>query len=157
MSHKKDGNIHDMESTKSETAKPKAVKKTTSLPHDKLMKALYFVEDLFSRPNIPFFLLDETALAAKENRQMEGDRITVGIRKLDFQPNNISMMNSLYQYKSIDDKHIEYVYCDVPITVKIIDSTDDMFRNLNTFMYQYEAFSLPNPFDKYWETRHQYA
>lgn len=144
--------MHDMEPTK-----PKAVKKSPSLSHEKLMKALYFVEDLFSRPNIPFFLLDETALSAKENKNLEGDHITVGIRKLDFQPNNISMMDSLYMPKSIDDKHIEYVYDDVPITVKIIDSADDMFRNLNTFMYQYEAFSLPNPFDKYWETRHQYT
>lgn len=152
MRKQKDGNIHDMEPTKQ-----KAVKKENSLSHDKLMKALYFISDLFSRPNIPFFLLDETAKAAKDNTDMKGDHITVGIRKVDDQYSNISIMNAFYGYKARDDKHIEYVYDDVPIIVKIIDSTDHMFTNLNTFMYQYEAFSLPNPFDKYWETRHKYA
>ena len=128
----------------------------TSLPHDKLMKALYFMLDLFSRPNIPFFLLEETAKAAHDNKDMEGDHITVGIRKLDYQPVNMGIMNAFYMYKDISEKQIEYVYEDVPIIVKIIDSSEPMFTNLNTFMYQYEPFSLPNPFDKYWEQRQQF-
>ncbi len=130
--------------------------KKVSLTHEQLLKALYFILDLFSRPNIPFFLLGETAYCVKNKKLLTGDKITVGIRKLDFQKPNMSIMEAFYLADTVNKKFIEYTFEGVPIEVKIIDSPDPMFTSLDSVVYQYEYFKVPNPFNKYWENRKTY-
>lgn len=124
--------------------------------HEQLMDALYFTADLFSRPNIPFFLMGKTAFEVKNKMLLEGDRIDVGIRKVDLTLPTIGILDAFYTPEHFDGRKITYKYKDIPIFVHIVDSTESMFSSLDTFMYQYEPFSVPNPFNKYWEEHEKY-
>jgi len=121
--------------------------------HIQLMAALYFMYDLFSRPNIPFFLLDETAKNAKELKKQEGEGVTVGIRDLDAQHVNFSIMDAFRLPDSRTDKEIKYTVDNVPVTVKIVKNAGHMFTALDTFLYERENFCVPNPFKEYWQIR----
>lgn len=132
------------------------VEEKKAFSHEKLMKALYFMYDLFSRANMPFFLLDETAKYARENKLMEGDHITCGIRAVDFQTRSLGILEAFQHADSIENNEIRYTVEGVPVTVKIIKSSEPMFTNPDTFMYQYEFFSIPNPFSLYWKNRQKY-
>ena len=135
--------------------KPEEVK--FSFPHEKLLKALYFMFDLFSRANVNFFLLGNTAKCAKENKLLEGDSVTIGIRALDVQERSLGILEAFQRADTINDSEIKYTIDGVPVIVKIIRSSEPMFTNCDTFMYQYEFFSIPNPFDEYWKNRAKYG
>lgn len=112
--------------------------------------------DLFSRANMPFFLLDETARCAKENKTMEGDQVTVGIRQVDFQERALGILEAFKKADLIGEHEIKYTVEGVPTIVKVIKSSEPMFTNPDTFMYQYEVFSIPNPFAEYWKNRQKW-
>ena len=124
--------------------------------HEQLLAALYFILDHFSRSNTPFFLTGDTARAVKDSRLLSGNKITVGIRKLDFQDRMMGILEAFKTADEIGDKSIKYTYNDVPIEVQVIDDSSDLFTSLNQVMYQHDFFKLPNPFEKYWANRNIY-
>lgn len=127
-----------------------------TLSHDRLLKTLYFMLDLFSRGNIPFFLMGETANQVKHDKPLSGDKLELGIRYLDFQPRTLSILAAFYFADEVNEHEIKYTYEGVPVSVKVVYSDDPMFTSLDTKMYMHDNFSLPNPFERYWETRHLY-
>lgn len=124
--------------------------------HAQMLEALYFIHDLFSRPNIPFFLLDETARQVKNRELLSGRALIVGIRKVDFQERNISMMEAVFPADVVGKDFICYTYIGVPIRVLVLHERGDMFTNPDTVMYQHEFFNIPNPFEEYWANRMLY-
>ena len=139
----------------SSTSKQSDLQETKpSLSHDELLKGLYFVFDLFSRSNTPFFLLGDTAKAVIENKSLSGDKVEVGVRKVEYQDRPFGIMQAFHQAESFTDNEILYKIDNIPVVVKVIDSLDPMFMATNTVMYQHEFFNIPNPFKEYWEKRH---
>lgn len=139
-----------------EPVQPVAVETAKEYPHDKLLQALYFAFDLFSRPNIPFFLLDDTARSAKDNQPLKGSQITVGIRDLEYQERSMSIMSAFCLPIEKDETHMRFEFEGVPILVKIIQNGGAMFTSLDNVHYYYESFNVPNPFDVYWDNRDKY-
>ena len=128
-----------------------------TLTHEQLLAALYFILDHFSRSNTPFFLTGDTARAVKDGKLLSGDKVTVGIRKLEFQDRMLGILEAFKAADEIGDNYIKYTYNGVPIEVQVIDNSEDLFTSLNEIMYQHDFFKLPNPFETYWANRHSYA
>lgn len=124
--------------------------------HDQLLKALYFIFDLFSRANMPFFLTEDTAECAKKGLPLKGNKVTVGIRQLDNQAHSFSILEAFFLADKIGKNQIRYTYEGIPIIVEVVHDNDPMYTFTDTIIYQQEWFHLPNPYDKYVEKRSQF-
>lgn len=131
--------------------------KRKEFSHEQLLAALYFVLDLFSRPNLPFFLLDSTAKSVKDNLPLEGEALHVGIRNVDFQDSSLSILNAFKGADEIGDNFIKYTHNEVPVIVHVVKDHDGRFTSTDPKLYFYEYFNLPNPFDTYWNERGNYG
>lgn len=137
-------------------SEPKAEAPVKTFSHEELLKALYFIHDLFSRPNLPFFLLEDTAESVVENRPLKGECITVGIRDVDFQERPLSIMEAFFVADRIGKDYIRYTYENVPIMVRVMKDEQGIFTNTDYKIYNHESFRVPNPFGTYWESRTQF-
>lgn len=124
--------------------------------HDQLLSALYFILDHFSRSNTPFFLTGDTARSVKDGKALFGEKITVGIRELDFQDRMMGILEAFKKADEIGEKLIKYTHNGVPIEVQVVNDSSNMFTSLNEIMYSHDFFKLPNPFETYWANRNNY-
>lgn len=115
--------------------------------HEKLLKALYWVYDLFERANIPFMLLGETAKCAHNNIKLSGDGIEIGVKDTDWHESNIRIIESCYLANTIEKHKVTYTHEGVPITCLIIKDYGRNNYSYNQVMYEREFFNLPNPYE----------
>jgi hypothetical protein len=120
-----------------------------------LEKALLDVEDLLQRCLMPFFLLGETARSIKDDGVISGTGIDVGVKKSSLIPEAMSTLHTFtlgdfYE----DDDIIKYVSHGIEVRIKKIGRNYKFLENLDKVFYKAGDYSIPNPFDIYWKSRH---
>src|SRR4030042_3034842 len=100
----------------------------SNIGKEELEKALFNVDDLMDRLNIPYVLLGKVAYAAKHDRFLEGDKITVGVRATEILEERKNMILTVVPTAKISEKKIEYEFEGVPIEIKIISRKYDFIR-----------------------------
>lgn len=140
-----------------------------SLSHAILDKALMKAEEIMDRALLKLLVLDETADAIYNKKDLYGDCITIGIRQAD----NTSPFMTALQY-SVGETHqerlerTEYGYLakikvevavgelvEVPIKIKVFQNYYSFLHPdvLDARLFGYVYYYLPNPFSDYWEAR----
>jgi hypothetical protein len=116
-----------------------------------LLQALYFIWEAAERGQLDIFLIGNTARQVLKDEDLQG-KVTLGVRKNEW----VSGQGSIFRNYIIHtlghfdntDKLIEIIYMDIPITIKIYDENPTL-QGLDTVMYRYENFNLPNPFNDF--------
>ncbi len=122
--------------------------------HTQLLDALRFIDDLLSRPGIPYVLLDKTAQDAHNNLTLEGDCVTVGVKKENFQGSNLRILEAFYAADIIEKTKYTYIHNGIPIYVYILSKYGKYLKEPNPIMYENDGYNLPNPFDKYLKVKY---
>ena len=120
-----------------------------------LLDALYFIWDGAERSQTQMFLIGDTAKQVREDEDLTGDKITVGIRRNEW----FSGQGRIFQdfckhelggWENNNEVLVVYKFHDVPIHIKIYDENPTL-SSFDTVFYRYETFSLPNPYSVFKE------
>lgn len=126
------------------------------LGHDRLLEALFFFWDAFERSNINFFLIRDTAKQVMAGSSLSGDRLTLGLRKLEWIGGQERVFKAFMEYekyppKNHGDNYMMFDYKGVPVYLYIYDENPAL-EALDVVFYQNDTFNIPNPmsvFEKY--------
>lgn len=122
-------------------------------PFDKLMQALYWVWDAFERSSVGMFLVYGTAEVVLQNKLMEGDRITVGVRGNEWRSGSIPILKAFTgEPVETTEKYVVFKnpLNDVPVYVYIFHE-DPCILNTQDVLYEREYFKLPNTYKQFIE------
>jgi len=128
-------------------------KKTTTFSHEQLWEALKDSEDLMDRVQARAFLVGKTARDIFDDKLLEGEDVSWGLKRNDLAESTLSMLKTLKPDIQITDKEIWYKYKEIPVIIQIFDNDYEFFKNLDKKYYQVGEYLVPNPFEKYWKTR----
>lgn len=137
--------------------KQKDIQTKKSLSINELNEALFDFEGLMERSQTPFYLLKETGRSIKKELQLQGDKVYVGVRKLQVTPLFLSVLkeyvidvNPTYEETKTGFK---YEYKGVPVEVTYITRKYHFISHPDSVYYWGESYLLPNPFDTYYKSR----
>lgn len=126
-----------------------------SYPHEKLLESLYWIYDVFERSNMNFFLVYSTAEKVLQKRQLEGDKVEIGVRRLEWENGSRDLFDTYMQ-----DEGIEAVFEDdrvfyrspngIPLIIYLFDD-HICVRSLDQVPYENEYFQMPNPYSQFME------
>lgn len=123
---------------------------------DKLLNALFWVWDGFDRALINCFFVYDTAECILQNKDLEGDGVHVGVRKLEWGDNE-SRAGSRPIFEAFagepitkTDKVWTYDYLGIPVFVHIFEE-DPCILQTNQILYRNEYLKLPNPYKRFLE------
>jgi hypothetical protein len=122
------------------------------LTHDQLLKALYWVFDLFDRALINFFLVGKTAECVVFKKQLEGDCIEVGVRHNEWKSGSLRIIEAFALADKVDKKYALYTYNNIPIIVHILEDHPTI-TSPDMVLYQSEYFRIPNPYKEFLEVK----
>jgi hypothetical protein len=117
---------------------------------DELLKALYWIWDVFDRCNVPFFLVNQTAKDVIAQRDLTGNKIEVGIRRNEWVSGGKRLIDAFATPTSETDNGATYQFEGVPIFLYVYD-TSDCIEQTDMVRYKYEQFKVPNPYSKFIE------
>lgn len=138
----------------------KSEKKTilsNNFTNEQLRAALFYVEDLMERCVCQFFLLGDLAqnVRLSPDAKLSGRGIRVAIRKNEWDTAKV-LRDILLPDQTEHPTKVRLEFKGVPIQLIIVDEKDSFFTHPDTAFFEGTQFSLPNPFNKYWEVRTQY-
>lgn len=114
-----------------------------------LLQALYYVWDAFERSNVPFFLTGQTAEDAMANKDLSGEIVTVGVRRVEWVSGGGRVFRTFMgEPISEDPGRATYRYENVPIYIGIYDDHDCIIGT-DSINYRYETFRVPNPYSTF--------
>lgn len=115
--------------------------------------AMRYIYDQMERCLIyDYVILGDASRAIFEGRQIDTNKIEVGIKGMQFTPEVLSLFKEWGYYKGTDLQwHTSFE--GVPITFKIIKRKYNFLKNPDTKFYDVDEYHLPNPFEKYWKMR----
>ena len=112
------------------------------------MKALYWIWDAFDRASMGMFLVYETASNAIQNKIMDGDKITVGTRYLEWASGATPILKA-FTGEPIEktEKYIVFInpFNKVPVYVYLFER-HSCIENTKQIMYENETFMVPNTY-----------
>ena len=121
---------------------------------EQITEALYYVEEVFDRTQIPYFLLDGIARQVFDNvPYFSLNQIDVGINQKDIQESGQGMLDIVLPNVYKDQNTISFDYKGVPVVIWIIHKRWKFFQNMDTVFYGICNFKVPNPFKQYWKSR----
>lgn len=141
-----------------------------------LNEALMTLWDEFVRFSCRFYLLGETARSVKQDKELKGEKIELGVTGHQLTREVLSFMTSYFDpiEIKIDDKwlamsknmgsvffddkrdsitHIRFNVKTVPVEVKVVRKLTDYFKHPDMILYNFDEFNIPNPFNKYFKVR----
>lgn len=130
-----------------------------SLPHEKLRDALFYMQDILERCQMPFIVLGRVGkqIAEGDNPELSATSVELGISRKDYTESGKSTFWSLMEQYHIqaedEDDIIALEYNGVPVYIRLIKGHYPFFDNPNTKFYFVENIALPNPFSEYWAQR----
>ncbi len=128
------------------------LEKSINYPHEALLEALYFFWDAFERSNLYFFLIRDTAKQVIANRELEGDKLTLGLRRMEWQGGGDRIFNSMIQHEKVEvEKHDDYIlfhFKNIPVYLYLYDENPTL-SSFDSVFYQMESFNTPNPFKEF--------
>lgn len=144
-----------------------STKTTTMINPELIEQSLLNLQDYLERSSITYVVLGDVSKQLKDRNDalIETDKIEVAVLRRYYTESGASMLkqilvNSDYvdniEYITVDDKvkNIIYKYKnEVPVVIRILDKNWSFLQNPDTVFYRLSEFPLPNPFNKYWDTR----
>lgn len=124
-----------------------------SYPTDKLLQALYWIWDAFERSSIGMFLVYKTAEDVIDNKDLEGDKITVGVRDLEWISGSTPILRSFVgEPKEKTDKYevFKNPFNEVPVYVYIFKD-HPCIQSTRQIFYKAEYFMVPNTYTQFKE------
>ncbi len=120
--------------------------------HLKLLAALYWCYDAFGRIPMLFFPCFETGKQVKEQKELSGDHLDIGVRDVEWKSGGKTVLDAFIDQNRIPEKTtdntVTYEYEGVPVVVHIFKD-DICLRQCDTVIYNVEDFKLPNPYERF--------
>ena len=134
---------------------PKQETMQLDLGHDSLLKALFFFWDGFERSTMNFFLVKDTAKQIKNDEKLSGDKITLGIRRMEWNGGQQRIFKAFMEHEKILPTSpkkglVVFQYSGVPVYLYIYEE-NPCLDSLDTVFYNNETFNTPNPFKRFCE------
>ena len=128
---------------------------TIKLPHELLLKALFFFWDGFERSTMNFFLVKDTARQVMADQSLTGDRLTLGIRKNEWVGGQQRVFQAFMEHEKILPTRVEngllFTYFEVPVYLYIYKD-NPCLDALDIVFYENDTFNIPNPFKEFCDT-----
>jgi hypothetical protein len=122
--------------------------------HEQITDALYYLDDVMDRAQIPFFLLEGAAKQIHDDLPYFSlNQIDAGVPEQYVQKTGKEFLKIVIPDVYFDDNTISFVHNSVPIIVWIIHKKWKFFQNPDTVFFGITSFKLPNPFKSYWRAR----
>ena len=122
--------------------------------HDQLINALYHLEDVMMRANIPFFLLEGAARQVYDDAPyLSLNQIDAGVQDKYMRETGKYLMKLALPGVYIDQNTISFEHNGVPIVIWIIKKHWKFFDNPDMVFYGVVNLKVPNPFERYWKSR----
>ncbi len=119
-----------------------------SIPHEALLKTLYWVHDFMDRALINFYVVGDTAKAVRENTDLSGDRIQVAVRKNEWESGARRIADAFATPLKDNIQSLEYEYDGVPVILHVLEDSTTL-TSFDTKIYRSEHFKLPNPYEQF--------
>lgn len=122
-----------------------------TFPHDQLIQALYWTWDAFDRALMGMFLVYGTAETVLQNKLMEGDRITVGVRKNEWFSGSTPILKSFTGEpvsEGVNFVIFKNPFNEVPVYVYLFSEDSSVQAPAEVF-YQAEYFKIPNSYTRF--------
>lgn len=123
-----------------------------SLPHELLLKALFFFWDGFERSTMNFFLVKDTAKQVIANKPLEGDRLSLGIRQSEWDGGQQRIFKAFMEHERILPTKIDngflFNYFDIPVYLYVYQENPTL-EALDIVFYENDTFNIPNPFNTF--------
>ena len=121
-------------------SKPVEYKLTT----EELEDALFEAEQDFQKAVLKIMLLGETLRSIKEDNEIKGKKIELGILERKLTKEVRGWFNE-FGYE-LTSKSLKKVFKNVPIEVRIIKRSYPFFKHLDSVFYKtFDAIDIPNP------------
>lgn len=124
---------------------------TPNLPHQDLLKALYFVLDTFDNCGVKFFLDGETCEKAMKGHELTGDRVHIGLRRMIYESGAGRILDTAFPTKK-EGNILKHTYMGIPIEVRLYED-NPYILSPDSINYRYENFHTPNPYSKFKEMK----
>lgn len=128
--------------------------KVADISHDKLLEALFFFWDGFERASMNFFSVKDTARQIKADQPLEGNSLTLGIRRMEWQGGQDRVFQAFIEHERIEHEDFEhgikYTYKGIPVYLYIYDD-NPCITTLDIVFYNNDTFNMPTPFDTFCE------
>ena len=118
------------------------------LTHEQLLEALYYIFDAMDRALMNFVLVGDTARSAMQNRLLTGDKVTVAVRRNEWESGARRIVDAFAKPKEETKTIVKYEVNGVPIVLHVLEE-DTTIKSPNTLIYQNEYFKIPNPFSEF--------
>lgn len=122
---------------------------SVTVTSERLLKALYWIWDAFERANVPYFLTGQTAVDAMANKPLSGEKVTVGIREVEWISGGGRILRTFLGEPHYEDKrYAQYEFEGVPVFIEKYDDHECIIAT-DTIIYGYETFRVPNPYETF--------
>lgn len=117
-----------------------------------LLNALYYAWDAFDRANVVFFLVNQTAKDVKDQFDLTGNGVEIGIRRMEWVSGGRRMLDAFLGLPTEEsESQAIYLYNNVPITLNIYEDSS-CITSPDTILYRNEVFRLPNTLELFEKT-----
>lgn len=129
--------------------------KTVTIDPIKVQDALFHIQEMLERSQIPFFALGSTAKHIyKLDPTLEGDEeVNIGVKKSELTKSQMSTLKSLIPTLDVSEFQLSYTHNDIPVIIDVIHTDYKVFKYPDTKWFALEFFQIPNPFSEYWQQR----
>lgn len=116
-----------------------------------LLDALYYMWDAFDRALMPYFLIHKTAEDAMKNRDLTGNKVTLGVRKMEWLGGSRRILEAFTGTPLTEsDELVTFEHKGVPIELHLYDDHNCIIQT-DMIRYRYEEFKVPNPYSEFEE------
>lgn len=120
-----------------------------SFSHSTLIQSLYWIWDAFDRALIKMFVVGPTHESIKNNNDLSGDTIHVGVRRLEWESGSRSVFNAFAGAPEEENKELaKYNHNGIIVLVHVYED-DPSINTLDSKMYFGENFNLPTPYSRF--------
>lgn len=119
-----------------------------------LESALRDFENLMERVLCDYVVLGDVAKAIRDGTDLYGDKVEVGMFKLEVTKFVLSTLKTLLPDIEIGAKGFSYKFHEVPVEVKIIGRKYKFFEHPDFRFYKTGNYKFANPFENYWKARY---
>ncbi len=116
--------------------------------HDDLIRGLFWIWDAFDTALMNFFVVGDTAKAILDKTLLDGDKITVGTRWLEWNAGSKSIFYA-FTGEPVETKDNCFIFKNpfnnIRVWVYVFDD-NEYIRAPDTVFYQSEYFKVPNPY-----------
>jgi hypothetical protein len=129
-------------------------KQAITISAQQLEDALFHVQEMCERAQIPFMLFGNTAKHVYRGEGLEGDEeVNIGVKKGELTDHQFRTLKQFIPHLEANQYQLSYTHNGVPVLIDVIHTEYKVFKEPDTKFFMYEFFKIPNPFEEYWQKR----